>query len=739
MHKEVDQDIFLFVGTYPPRECGIATFTQDLTDAVDKKFSPYMKTKILAMNNNGVNVYNYPEKVMYQLSDSDRPSYISLAQKINKNKQIKIVCIQHEFGIFGSDLEERPGEYLIDFLKALNKPKILTLHSILPEPDLPKKETLHEVSKHVDEIVVMTQKGVEILKETYNVKTPIKIIPHGIPTVSFEKQSRAKKKLGYQGKLLLSSFGMINSGKGYEYVIKSLPEIVKKYPNLIYLMVGATHPVVRRNEGESYRNKLDKLVKSLNLQKHVKFYNKYTTMDEIIQFLKATDVFICSNLTPEQITSGVLSYATGTGRASIATPFLHAKDLLKEDRGVLTQDFRNPGSYTKAILSLLQDSKKVRDIEKNIYEYTRHMTWPNVAISYGEAIKEFVNIPEVCFETLPEIKVNHIKRLTDEFGMVQFAKYTSPNKNSGYTLDDNARALIVAAKLYSKDRKDLYLSLTNTYLQYIGYVQNGGGKFHDFVSKDKKINKNSWSEEAHGRAIQALGFITSLISLPKETKMEAERLMIKGIPACNNIHSPRALSSVISGLYHYNKENYSGKAVSLMKKFSDRILDLYKHNSSQDWQWFESELTYANSKICEALLLSHMATQKPEYLNVSLKTLNFLIEKTFEDNIFIPIGQDGWYKKGSKRAYYDQQPIDVSSMVQTLVLANKLTQNSSYSTKALSAFNWFLGKNSLKQVVYNESSGGCCDGLDRSGINQNQGAESTLAYLSARLTIEELA
>ncbi|MEM3113141.1 MAG: glycosyltransferase [Candidatus Pacearchaeota archaeon] len=727
-------NIILFVGSYPPRECGIATFTKDLTDAIDKKFNPFIKTKILAMNNNGVNIYNYKKKVIYQLGDTEKEDYIKIAEKINSNNSIKLICIQHEFGIFGGEL----GEYLISFLKTLKKPKIITFHSILPKPNEKRMQVVRDISENVDEIIVMTQKGIEILKNEYNIQTPIKVIPHGIPTVAFESQFKTKKTLGYQNNIILSSFGMINSGKGYEYVIEALPEIVKKYPNLIYLIVGATHPIVRRNEGESYRNFLGEKVKSLSLEKNVKFYNKYTTLKEIIYYLKATDVYISSSLTPEQITSGTLVYAMGCGRATISTPFLHAQDVINHERGILLNDFRNPESFKEAILKILSDRKKLKEIEQNSYSYTRHMTWPNVAIAYGESIRKYIYMPEIYFEILPKINTKHIRKMTDNFGIMQFSKYTSPDIDSGYTLDDNARALIVAGKLYLKSRNKKFLRLISTYLSFIRYVLNYDGKLFNIVSKEKMIDKNSWSEEAQGRAIKSLGYILSIQGIPENIKKEAKSLFFASLSGAKEIKAPRALSSLISGLYYYNKENYSQKIIGLIKNYSQRLVDLYESNKEKNWKWFEPVLTYSNCKIPRALLHSYIATQDKKYLDIGLESLNFLLSKTFEGKIFVPIGQNGWYKKEKRRSYFDQQPIDAASMVETLTLAYKITNNPEYEKKSLIAFNWFLGNNTLNQIIYDEQTGGCYDGLGKEAINLNQGAESTLSYLTARLTLEEI-
>ncbi len=734
MEKERDQDAICFMGTFPPRECGIATFTKDLSDAIEKKFFPYLRAKIIAMNNNGVNVYNYPSKVIYQISDTERDQYKKIADKVNKNRDIKIISIQHEFGIFGGEY----GQYLLNFLDVVRKPVIITFHSILPDPDKKRKKIVRAISEKVWEIVVMTPKGEEILRKDYGITTPIRVIPHGIPVVSFESQNGTKKQLGYEGKILLVSFGMVNRGKGYENVIEGLPEVVKKYPNLVYLIVGATHPVVRKNEGEDYRNFLDKKIKELGLTENVKFYNKYVALKEIIQYLKASDIYISSTLTPEQITSGTLAYAMGCGRATISTPFLHAQDMVNHERGVLLESFQKPEEYSQAILRLLGDKNLRKDAEQNSYEYTRPMTWPNVALSYGDLIRDYIAIPDIYFERLPRINTEHIKRMTDDFGILQFAKYSTPHGSSGYTLDDNSRALIVASKLYSKYRNPMFLNLSKIYFNYIKHVQLEDGRFCNVVDKDKTLNKDSWSEEAYGRAVKSLGFVTSLQSIPKDMRDEAEDILLKALPIASDLNSPRALSSIIAGLYYYNKENYSRDIVKTIRKFADRIVDMYEENSSYDWRWFEPALTYSNSKICEALFYAYIATQNLRYLNIAEKSLNFLIGKTFENGVFVPIGQNGWYKKGGERSYFDQQPIDVSSMVQTLALAYKLTKNVEYGKNSIKAFHWFLGKNTLNQVVYNEKSGGCYDGLDKENLNLNQGAESTVSYMLARLSLDEI-
>ena len=730
MEKEAEPCI-LYVGTYPPRECGIATFTKDISDAIDRRFFPTIKSKILAMNNNGTNIYNYQKKVIYQISDTEIADYLEIAQKINRSKNIKLVNIQHEFGIFGGEY----GEYLLAFLEILKKPVVITLHSILPSPNEKLKKVVREIGKRINAIIVMTKKAVEILEKDYEITENVHIIPHGIPTTTLENQEREKKNLGLQNKTILSSFGMISPGKGYEHVIETLPSLIKKFQNILYLIVGETHPLIRKREGETYRNFLESRIKALKLQKYVKFYNKYVKLEEIIQYLKATDIYLSTSDNPNQITSGTLSYAMGCGRVVISTPFLHAQDIVSNERGRLVK-FKNPESITKAIIEILSNEKQRREMEKNAYYYTRHMTWQNVAMAYGKVFKEILEDVEI--KELPKINIKHLIKLTDNFGIIQFANQNIPDKNSGYTLDDNARALLTAAMYYEKFKEYRQLRLIKIYLDYINYVKGKDGKLYNFVNKDKIIDNTYWSEDAHGRAIWALGYLSSLEEIPKDLKNKAENLFLEVLSASSVMESPRAMAFTISGSYFYNKNKNSQLITKNIKKLADVLVSHYKHNAHKDWQWFEPYLTYSNSKLPEALFYAYQATQESEYLEIASQSLDFLISKTFNKETFVPIGQKGWYAKDKERAYFDQQPIEAGYTVQTLIEAYKLTQNEKYKDDALNAFKWFLGNNMLEQTIYNDSTGGCHDGLGERAINLNQGAEATISYLLARLTLMDV-
>jgi glycosyltransferase involved in cell wall biosynthesis len=733
MKRSFNESDIVFLATYPPRECGIATFTKDIVASINERLPKNTKTGVIAMNSNGVNIYNYPQEVIYQISDTDMNDYIEAAKQINDSPRIKLVNIQHEFGIFKGEY----GDYLLAFLEIVNKPVIITFHSVLPNPNSQLKKVVKAISEKVEEIIVMTNKAIEILREVYNVNTPIHLVPHGIPKVSFDSQESEKTRLGYEGKIILSSYGMINSGKGYEYVIDALPKIVEKYPNLLYLIVGETHPIVRKDQGEAYRNFLTEKLKKLNLEKNVKFYNKYLPVEEIVQYLKATDIYISSCIDPNQITSGTLSYAMGCGRAVISTSFLHAKDLVSKERGLLV-GFKKSGEFEKAILNLLENPDLRKQMETNSYYYTRSMTWPNVAMHYCDIFNKYLDLKEKDFESLPEIDTSHLIRLTDNFGLIQFAIQADPDENSGYTLDDNARAILVCTKHYEKFREFKQLDLIRTYLNYIKYVQKRDGKLYNFVGKDKSIKKDQWSEDAHARAIWALGYMISSPNIPDDFKREAEIIIRKAIAASDEISSPRSLSFMIQGLYFYNKVANSARIRKYIEKLANDLVSLYKNSSSPEWKWFEPYMSYANSKLPEALLYAYLSTGKRDYLDFGLESLNFLLSKTFDNEIFVPIGQRGWYFKDGQKEKYDQQPIEASYTIQSLILAYKISRDEKYKKYALEAFQWFVGKNTLNQVVYDSTTGGCYDGIGENAINLNQGAESTISYLMARLYLMDL-
>ncbi|MHA1885662.1 MAG: glycosyltransferase, partial [Promethearchaeota archaeon] len=639
----MESNWILYMATFPPRKCGIATFTKDLITAMDKKFSPNIKSKILIMNNSDTNIYKNNEDVLLDIADNDISAYKKAAEKVNEIDAIKLINIQHEFGIFGGEY----GNYLINFLENVKKPVIISFHTVIPNPNDKLKKIIRKLAKKSSYFVVMTNKGIDILRKDYDIKKEIIVIPHGTPTVSFDDSIKEKTAMGFDEKIVLSSFGLINSGKGYEYVIESLTEVVKKYPNILYLIIGETHPVVRKKEGEKYRNFLEEKVKEFNLEKHVKFYNRYMTLEEIVKFLLATDIYISSNLDPNQVVSGTLAYAIACGRAIISTPFIYAKDIIAPERGLLVK-FRDPNSYTNALLKILSNPPLREEMERNNYSFSRSMIWPNVAISYYNVFKRVVPDLEKCEMSYPEIKFDYVKNLTDDFGIIQFANYAKPDKLSGYTLDDNARALLACTLYYKLFKDKTKLKLMKIYLNFIEYVHKNENKLYNVVNHKKILNLEQWSEDAHGRAMMALGHLIATPNIPMELRVKAELIFENAKKTVDKIRSPRAIAFILIGLYFYNVKKNS--EVIRIKKLADYLAQLYKDCNSEDWYWFENYLTYSNSKLPEALFFCYKTTKDNKYLKIARESLDFLISNSFKDGKFAPIGQNGWYHKNGHNA-----------------------------------------------------------------------------------------
>lgn len=723
----------LYFGTFPPRECGIATYTKDLTNSMDKRFNPSLKSKILAINDNGSSIYNYNSKVKLQLDESDIDSYIEVAKKINQSEEIKIVSIQHEFGLYGGIW----GGYIIPFLELLEKPVVVTFHCILPDPDDELKRVVKAIAKRSSAIIVMAQTGKDILNKTYNIETnKIYVIHHGAPYINPENRLDSKKQLGLENNIVLSTFGLLSQDKGQEYAIKALPEIVKRYPNLLYLIIGETHPTIRKQDGERYRNKLINLAKKLGLTKNVKFYNKYLPIQEIVKYLEATDIYLSTTPNPNQITSGTVAYAASAGRAIISTDFLYSREILSDERGILVPP-KDPKAFEEAILKLLENPKYKKDMEKKIFEYSRSMMWNNVATNHLDVFKKIINISEkVGMHKFPRIKLNHLLNMTDHTGLMQHAKHSIPERNTGYTLDDNSRALIAATRHYNLHKESQIISLVITYLSFIKHCQREDGLFHNEMNYQRKFLDEVGSEDSIGRAIWATGYVIKS-KLPQNIKEAAKFIFDNAIENSLKLISPRAMAFSIVGLNGYYQVYKNQDILEKINILADKLVKSYESNSEEDWKWFEEVITYSNGKLPESLFLAYDITKNKKYLDVATESLKFLSSLVLIDKKLVLIGHKGWHNRDGKRAFYDQQPVDTSSMVEVYLTAFNVTKERHYLEKAITAFNWFLGKNSINQVVYDESSGGCYDGLLPNCINLNQGAESTVAYLLARLRIEK--
>lgn len=726
-----DHPTICFLGNYPPKECGIATFTQDLSSAINQKFEPKLRSRIIALNDDA-NIYNYNKNVIMEINKDDIDDYISKAKEINENENIKLICIQHEFGIFGGEY----GNYLIPFLELIEKPVVVIFHSVLPNPNTAIQRIVKSLCEKSSASVVMAKKAIEILTRDYGIdRDKLYFIPHGIPNVPFVSPGLSKKKIHFENRTIISTFGLLSRGKGIEYMIRALPKLVEKYPDILYIIIGETHPVVRKEEGESYRTELMKEIERLGLKKHVKFFNKFLSLQEIIEYLSATDIYVCTNLDKNQIVSGTLSYAMGCGKVVVSSPIEYAKEVLSHDRGIVVEE-KNPDSYTLAIDAVLSNPNYKKLIERNAYAYSRSMTWQNVAISYRRLFNKVLKLQDKTVENLPEIKLDHLNKMTDEFGMIQFCNHSDPDISSGYTIDDNSRALITSVlhnRLFNSDES---LNLSRIYLNFIEQCQDEFGNFQNNFKNENEI-LDSHSDDSFGRAIWALGYAINKSS-DQEIILKSEQLLKNSLNLLIRIKSPRAVAFSIIGLYHYYRKRQNREILTLIRKLADFLVQRYNIESSDDWCWFEEVLSYSNSKLPEALYLAYDITGSEEYLNIAEKSLKFLTELTFIDGKICLIGQNGWCKRNGKRALFDQQPVDASSLVHTYLTAFSITKNTEYHQNAIESIHWFFGNNHLDQMVYDETTGGCFDGLGKYTLNMNQGAESTVSYLIARLFLEEV-
>ena len=736
--KQINNKLWVvFLTTYPPRECGIATFTSDLLKSFDKLFSPREEAKVVAINTDALQTYNYSSKVIAQISQNEPADYLAVAQKLNNLPHVKVVSIQHEFGIFGDNY----GKNILVFLDEIKKPVAITFHTVLPNPNPDLKKIVVNIAKKVDRINVMTKTSKKILSHDYGLSSEkIKIIPHGIHALPFTDGKAERSSLRLEGKRVLTTFGLLSKGKGIEFAIKAMPKIVTAIPNAVYLILGATHPVVLKEVGEQYRNELIELATNLGVKNHVLFYNEYLKTEELLKFLEATEIYLSLSQNPNQAVSGTLTYALGAGRPVISTPFAQAQELITDELGALVK-FADSDSVAEEVIALFNNQEKLNNISKTAYFRTRSMTWSNVALAY---MREFVELsPELAKKEkiLPAIKLHHLRKLTDEFGIYQFAVLDKPDPSWGYTLDDNARALVAIANHHKSNGENNVEDLAEVYLGFLERAVKSDGGFKNYYTKEKTphdvLNRDENLEDTEARALWALASV-SISKLPENIQTRANSLFKEQFPLFETVKSPRAVAYHIKALATWLKQaepTEKESIIHLMIKYADYLLEIFNDNASEDWQWFEQYMTYSNAILPEALLLAYQATGNYLYFKAGKAALDFLADQSFHGDICEPIGQSGWFKRGEEKKLYDQQPEEVASLVLAFRTMFDLSGDFSYQNKMVQAFDWFLGNNLLNQVVYSQLTGGCYDGVGKDQTNLNQGAESTISYLLARLAI----
>ena len=725
----------LVVTSYPPRECGIATYSQDLIKAVNNKFSNSFSINVCALEA-GKSDFEYPEEVKFKLDTTDANSYTEFVKEINSDKHIQLILIQHEFGFYK---DNEPA--FRQMLNTLKKPIVIVFHTVLPNPDDKLKQKIKDIASVCKSIIVMTKTSADILMNEYEVpKRRISIIAHGTHLITHLNEKFLKEKYGLKGKKVLTTFGLLSSGKSIETTLDALPAIIKEIPYIMFLIIGKTHPEVVKHEGEIYRESLMAKVKELKLEDNVQFINKYLDLPVLLEYLQLTDIYIFTTNDPNQAVSGTFVYAMSCGCPIISTPIPHAKEVLTEDTGIIF-DFKNSALLADGVIRLMNDYPLRKCIIANTLQKIVSTSWENSAVAHAKLF-ESKNPQKIELKfNVPPLNLNHVKLMTTDFGILQFSKVNIPDLKSGYTLDDNARALIVTCMLLKSINDNENIEKIQTYLDFISFCQLPNGVFLNYVDENKVFtNQNDEVnlDDANGRAVWALGYLVSMKNkLPYDIFVQAESVLQNALEQIDTIHSTRAMAFAIKGIFYYNKQVKTIQNVTLIKVFADRLVQMFKHESSEKWMWFESYLTYANSILPESLLYAWLITGDIKYKGIAKSAFKFLIANIFNENGIEVISNRKWLKKGEIASNYGEQPIDVSYTIMTLNLFYEIFQTEDYLTKLHIAFDWFLGENRLKQIVYNPCTGGCYDGLEETHVNLNQGAESTLSYLMARLTMDK--
>ncbi len=732
-----------FVGNHTPRQCGIATFTADLSGAI-QRLSPALDCTVVAMNDLGKH-YLYPEQVRYQIPEESLTAYRRAADFLNVSS-VDVVSLQHEYGIFGG----KSGAHVLALMRQLRMPTVTTLHTVVAAPSPSQRAVMDEVCALSERVVVMSEGGAELLRRVYEIpEAKIQAIPHGVP--SLPERDESKASLGLDGKQVLLTFGLLSPDKGIEYVIDALASIKERCPDVIYIVLGATHPHVKEQHGEGYRLMLEARSHALGLDGYVRFHDRFVSHAELVQFLAAADVYVTPYLNPQQITSGTLAYAIGAGKAVVSSLYRYAEEILAEGRGRLVPA-RSAEALAAEISNLLQDDQGKRSMESRALEFGQGMRWPVVAGSYVECFERAVeshsqrslavapsNATGIKPRVLPELTLAHLRSMTDDTGLLQHAVHAIPRYEDGYCLDDNARALVLMATL-EEARGEPPQRVRSLSTRYLAFVRHAfvplSGRFRNFMSYGRQWTERHGSEDSHGRALWALGVVAARTE-DSGRKVVATELFESALPAVASFTSPRAWAYSLLGIAEYiSVRGQDGRVGRLGRDLAGRLLALFSECARDDWPWFEDRLTYGNARLLQALMLSGRWMGHAEMLAAGLRSLDWLATvQTTPGGLFAPVGSCGFFSRGGTKADFDQQPVEACGAVAAYLLGYRVTGDVHWHERATQAFNWFLGQNQLNEWVYDPATGGCRDGLHPERSNENQGAESTLSFLMALLDV----
>lgn len=720
------------VGSHLPRKCGIATFSASLSHALEGIVGRD-STLFVALNNN--EHYDYPSKVIYQLEQDTLEDYQNAAELINSSA-IDIVSLQHEFGLFGGP----DGILIVEFLNHLKKPVVTTFHTVLQKPSSSQKKAFIEVAAFSQALIVMNERAIAIMTDIYNIPhSKIHLIQHGVPDTFYIDPAYYKHQLQLAGRFVILTFGFLSPNKGIEIVLKALPSVVEKHPAVLYVVLGITHPTVKKSNNEEYRESLKKLVNNFDIAENVLFVDEFVDDDTLGYYLGAADLVVCPYHSEGQITSGVLSNSLGKGKAIISTPYLHAQEALAGGKGKLV-NFNDPAGMSEAILQLIENPEERLSLAGQAYIAGQQMGWSRISRHYLAVFEELTSQAieknkQDRIHTLPVINMNYLKTLTDDTSIVQHALFGVPDYAYNYSADDAARAIVTCAHYFNMFRDESVLFLVDKYMAYLSHARQESGWFYNYLNYQKEFPAQELSQDTFGRCLWGLGAAASLVH-NRDQGLLARELLEASIPHLDKLTSTRAQAYSACGLgdylFHFPEAKTAEDGLRLIV---DSLLQRYRENASTSWRWFENFLTYDNARLPHALLLGYRHFSEPAYLETALSALDFLIDTQYQEGYFDLIGNQGWYVKGGEKALFCQQPLDAGALTEACLLASALSGQQKYLDLAYAAFQWYLGRNRLGKALYHPATGSCSDGLAENGPSKNKGAESTISFLLGLLAL----
>jgi glycosyltransferase involved in cell wall biosynthesis len=735
-----------FIGNSLPRRCGIATFTTDLEQAISNS-RPNVETCIVAMNDHG-QTYDYPKSVAFQIKDDVIDDYVRAAAFLNAG-EFDVVCLQHEFGIFGGEA----GAHILELLSRLRMPVITTLHTVLAKPGAAQRAVMERLVEASTKVVVMANKGREMLRSVYGVPDDkIEVIAHGIPDFPFVEPDAAKAKLGFSNRAVILTFGLLSPSKGIEVMIDAMPSILERRADAVYVVLGATHPNLVRDQGEAYRESLMKRVRDLGGEDHVVFLDQFVDQATLLEFISMCDVYVTPYLNEAQMTSGTLAYSFGLGKPVVSTPYWHALELLDDGCGVIVP-FGNAAAIGKEIARLLTDRPRRQAMRERAYAISRSMTWERTAERYvaafehsrqGDWLKVIARTGPVAIAHSPaasDMQLGHFLSMCDDTGLFQHAVHSVPDRAHGYCVDDNARALLVACALNNPGEKRLSDVLTARFAAFVQHAWNPDTmRFRNFMGFNRTWLEERGSEDSHGRTLWALGECARRDASPSRRRWAAV-LFAEALPTVKDFRSPRAFAFTLLGLDGYCAVVPDDRSAREIRHFlADRLMSGLASVETPDWTWFEEGLAYDNARLPEALMLTGLATQTPDYVDAGIRSLRWLMTRqTTPTGQFRPVGTAGFGELRQPPRAFDQQPVEATATIAACLTAWRADGDAEWKAIATNVFAWFLGRNDLSIALVDPETGSCRDGLHPDRANENRGGESVVSYLLGLADIRQLA